>query len=118
MVEGVDDFERRLVTAVTGLKRRAAAALFERGEANMAIAKERTPVDEGVMRGTGHVADPVIEESEVSVTLAYGGPAEAYVVRQHEDLSLEHSVGEAKFLEKSVLEAAPTLVEDVANRMR
>ena len=38
----------------------------------------------------------------VAVEIGFGGPAEAYAVVQHEDLSYRHPVGQAKFLETAM----------------
>lgn len=105
----------------------AAAALYQEAELIMAEAKRRTPVDTGALRGSGHVVPPAREGLSTVVHLAYGGagainrhgvPVDAYAVHVHEDLEAHHPVGEAKFLERPLTEAAPYLAERVAMRMR
>ena len=44
----------------------------------------------GTLQGSGHVEPPVVEGTQVSVRLAYGGPASDYAEAVHEHLS-EHS---------------------------
>jgi hypothetical protein len=92
---------------------KAKKALFRGCEKVMTRSKrEFCPVDKGTMRSTGIV---VADEKEMSVTLAYGGPAAPYTVRQHEDETLVHKNGKsAKFLEKPLMEAAPTILADIA----
>lgn len=96
-----------------------ASSLYEEGEEIMTKAKDRTPVDEGTLRASGWVEKPKISgDKEVTVMLAFGGEAEAYALIQHEDLSLHHDVGEAKFLEKSVDEARSGMQGRLAASMR
>lgn len=75
-----------------------AAGLYQEGERIMAVSKTEVPVDQGVLRSTGHVQLPKEEAGRVSVTLGYGGPAAPYALRQHEELSYRHTVGKAKYL--------------------
>ena len=51
--------------------------------------------------GSGYVTDPVVQGNKVTVEVGFGGAAKDYVVVQHEDLTLSHPVGEAKFLERA-----------------
>lgn len=95
-----------------------AAALVQEAEVIMADAKARTPVDTGSLRGTGHVQPPQGEGDETSVTMGFGGPAAEYAVFVHENLTAHHPVGEAKFLERAVLAAAPDLAKRLAARVR
>ena len=83
--------------------RAAGAGLYAVGNNIIAEASTRVPVDLGVLRGSGYVTLPVIQNNNVTVEMGYGGPAEDYAVRQHEDTSLKHPEGgEAKFLESSM----------------
>lgn len=119
--------EARLNALATGLLQQAAAALSQEAEAIMTEAKERTPVETGALRASGHVVPPVLEGGEATIVLAFGGdgavnehgvPVDSYAVVVHEDLEAHHPVGEAKFLERPLLEHAPGLPEAVAARMR
>lgn len=83
----------------------AAAALFREGERIMTVAKGRTPVDTGALRGSGHVVPPETTAAGATVLLGFGGSAAPYAIYVHEDLTARHVVGEAKFLERSVDEA-------------
>ncbi len=52
------------------------------------------PVDEGTLRSTGRVEGPKHDEVELS----FGGAAAPYALEQHENVSLRHTVGEARYL--------------------
>lgn len=94
-----------------------ADALRAEAELEMTEAKERTPVDLGNLQGSGHVSEPVIAGNVISVELAFGGPAAPYAVHVHENLEADHPVGRAKFLESTVMEAAPHMAERVGARV-
>lgn len=78
-----------------------AAGIYALGNEVMTDAKKRSPVDLGTMRGSGYVTEPKDDGKTIELELGFGGPASDYVVRQHEDLGLRHTVGEAKFLERA-----------------
>lgn len=88
-----------------------ASALFIEAEAIMADSKELVPVDTGALRASGHVQHPKISAQGVEVEMGYGGAAEQYALIQHERLDYNHPSGEAKFLEKPVLEHADGMAE-------
>ena len=81
----------RLTLKVTGGERLAAtlrdfpgramaalgAGLFIEAEKTMSASKKLTPVDEGILRASGHVQLPVIQDARVTVKFGYGGPAGA-----------------------------------------
>lgn len=56
------------------------------------------PVDEGALRASGRVTGPEVRGSRAVVTLAFGGSAAPYALRQHEELQYRHTVGEARYL--------------------
>jgi hypothetical protein len=70
------------------------------------LSQQRCPVDSGTLR------DSCVVKSDLTlmqVTVGYGGAASSYAARQHEDLSLNHPVGQAKFLETAFNELVPTM---------
>jgi len=81
----------------------------------MTVAKERAPVDTGVMRASGFV-----DVNGETVSMGFGGASSDYVVRQHEDLTLRHpGGGQAKFLESAIDEAhsgAPAVIASYARK--
>lgn len=58
------------------------------------------PVDKGPLRASGRVEGP--EGINGVVTLSFGGAAAVYALVQHEDTSLRHKVGEARYLVRGV----------------
>jgi hypothetical protein len=53
------------------------------------------PRDEGILAGSGTVDGP---DQTGKVDLSFGGAAAPYALRQHEDLTLRHTIGEARYL--------------------
>jgi hypothetical protein len=68
---------------------RVAAALYQIAQQIMSEAKRRTPVasDGGVLRASGLVSQPVRDGRGVSVTMSFGGAADAYAIAVHEHIS-------------------------------
>lgn len=122
---------------VTREQMRAAAesAAFEECEAIMSDSKENyVPVDEGILRSSGHVVQPEWQGDALIVVLGYGGDAAAYAIAVHEHLS-DHSprswkvaeaagrpvrftVGGAKFLELPMMHAEADLPARLGARIR
>jgi hypothetical protein len=50
--------------------------------------------------------------------LGFGGPSAPYAVIVHENLNVRHQVGQAKFLERPLNEAARGLAERIAAEVR
>lgn len=91
-----------------------------RTEAELIMARSKAefvPVDLGVLRASGHVQQPVKKGGAVEVTLAYGGAAEAYALIQHERLDFQHRVGQAKYLERPMMDAMPGMGERIGARV-
>lgn len=114
VVTGVGGLTASLKALGENAKPKLAAALTQEAEAIMTAAKQQTPVDTGVLRDSGHVELPVIDADGVTVTMGFGGAAEAYALVQHEDLTLHHRVGKAKYLEQPFLERVNGLPERVS----
>lgn len=69
----------------------AANGSFDAAQQTMILAKELAPFEEGDMEMSGYVAHPTTTAAgATTVAMGFGGPSEAYVVRQHEDFSLNH----------------------------
>ena len=113
-IKGLDDLNEKIAEAVKRVKRDTADRLFLGAEIIMTDAKNRTPVLTGALRESGHVEEPKVTDSEISVRLAFGGPAAPYAVYVHERQGLHHPVGEAKFLENAVNAGAPHLLAALA----
>ncbi|MCK9570980.1 hypothetical protein M0R72_18675 [Candidatus Pacearchaeota archaeon] len=62
-------------------------------------AKEGCPVDGGTMRGSLGVER---DDKNSRCYVGGGGAAAAYVYRQHQDMTLNHTTGHAKFISRAV----------------
>ena len=117
-LRGVDAVDARLIAIGGSMRKQGAAALFAEAEIEMAEAKRRTPVDTGTLRASGFVEPPQMGfGKDITVTLGFGGAAAGYAVYVHEDLEAFHTVGQAKFLESTLLESAPFLAARIARRI-
>lgn len=117
-VRGTDALFRHLEMLFgRNLQTKLARALRAEAEIEMTEAKRRTPVKTGALRASGHVEGPIWERDDLYVRLVFGGPAAPYAVRVHEDLEAFHRVGQAKFLESTLMESVPYLARRVAERI-
>ena len=99
--------------------KRVGRALFQEGEAIMLISKrDFVPVDTGNLRATGAVEPPEFEDDVIRVRLVYGGPAALYAWTQHERLDYFHEVGQAKYLERPLMDRVPVLARNVAKNAK
>jgi hypothetical protein len=99
--------------------RGGARALYMVGEIIITDAKANyVPVRDGILRASGFVREPVITHDNASVTIGFGGAAEAYALEQHERLDYHHTVGGPKYLERPVLAHAGEVREIIAREMR
>lgn len=118
-ITGLDSFSRRRGVVGRAVRRAVAAELYGEAEEIMATSKaEYVPVDQGVLRSTGHVQPPVDDGNQITVTLGYGGPAAPYALMQHESLHFKHRVGRAKYLEIPLVQAAGGMARRMAPRIR
>lgn len=92
-------------------------AMYQEAQVEMTEAKKRTPVDTGTLRASGYVEPPKRSGRNISVTLGFGGAAEAYALYVHEDLEAFHKTGQAKFLESVLKESAPSMADRIAKRI-
>ena len=76
------------------------------------LADENCPTDSGTMKGTH-----AVERSQDEVVVGYGGPAAPYTVRQHEDVTLHHPSGEAKWLENAFNKTKSKVPERIKARV-
>jgi hypothetical protein len=117
-IDGLDQLQRRLTELAQGLGAEVGNALRAEAEIEMTEAKRRTPVLTGALRGSGHVTGPTFRGRDITVELKFGGPAAPYAVAVHENLEAFHKNGEAKFLERPLMESAPHLAARVARRIK
>lgn len=102
---GSDQLVANLRTSSRRSAKAAERAVYEFGETEMREMKKRTPVDTGALRNSGFVEKPTRVGTKVSVSLGFGGQADAYAIFVHEDLDVFHRVGEAKFVESVLNES-------------
>ncbi len=107
---GVDDAKKTFRQLPNRARAALGEQLYREAETIMTASKRLAPVDEGIMRASGVVDKPVTRGTTVTVLLGYGGVAKPYALIQHERLDFHHRVGEAKFLERPVNEAASGVI--------
>lgn len=117
-VSGVEALLANLGMFGQAAERAAKAALYQEAETVMTASKELVPVDTGALRGSGHVQQPVERGSRIEVSLGYGGPAAPYALVVHEDMKARHPTGEAKYLERPLLDAERGMLGRIADRIR
>jgi len=115
-ITGEKEMLAKLMKYQKDYKKAFAKALYKAAEKIMTKSKrDYVPVDLGALRSSGHVSSPRISKVNVTVQLSYGGPSAPYAIVQHENLDYAHTVGEAKYLEKPMMEAMKTLASDLVN---
>ena len=129
-IKGSGAIRKRLKKMERKLPLEVAAALYQEALVITANSMRRTPVDVTTKKGGGTLRDshetsaPRWKGKNLFVDIQVGGPAAPYAVIVHERIlapsgrPVKHIVGEAKFLEKAVLEAEPTLRDKVAKRIK
>jgi hypothetical protein len=81
-------------------------------ESILARSDMAVPYETGELRDSGRVTvDPLTLEAAVSYDTLYA-------VRQHEDMTLAHPAGSAKYLENAMNQARPTLGHLIAAHVR
>lgn len=105
--------EAALRKKLEAVRRAAEAALYQGASIIMTEAKQRAPVDVGTLRNSGYVTLPSRQGGDTFVEAGFGGAAKAYAVRQHEELSYRHEVGEAKYLENAINEKEQQVREHI-----
>jgi len=124
---GQKELAAKLTEAVAKAPALLAQALFTEANVIMTAAKKLTPVggppyspydkSPGTLRASGTVKAPEIGAGMVSVELGFGGAASVYAMIQHEHTEYPHHVGQAKFLQTAMMDAAPTFGEAIAARL-
>lgn len=99
----------KMAGRVQAAGRRATRAAAERLRA---LALPRTPLDQGPLRASAKVRNV---NAEAVALVTYDS---IYAVYQHEGVSFNHSVGEAKFLERPLTENKGQLLTIMAEVMR
>ena len=127
---GMDALQLRLFEAHLNAMKALGGALYLEGQTIMTRSKKIVPVDDAYLKNSGHVAGPEYSAHVATVTLGYGGAAAAYALVQHENEAFHHpslarqakgetrGQGEAKYLQRPVLEAQAGLHNRLARRIK
>lgn len=95
-----------------------AQGVYAEASAIMLTAKRRVPLDQGTLRASGIVNQPVVFGTSWSLTMGFGGAASAYALIQHENLTFNHRAGRsAKYLENPVIEDLGFFQDNLAKRV-
>lgn len=116
-VVGVVEMQAKFSGMVKGTPKQIAKAL----KAEMNIEKreviQRTPKLTGALRDSIEVLEPVIEGREVSCQMTAGDDDVNYAVVVHENLEVDHPVGQAKYMESVLNESGPHMADRLARRL-
>ena len=111
---GISAIGPRVETRMRGVMRAVA-------ESRLTEMKRRTPVapiDGGTLRSSLHVTGPRPTAAGQEVGWAAGGPSAPYAAVQHEDTTLRHTTGQAKFIDSVVFEQSTAMVAEIAAGIR
>lgn len=132
-------YRSNLPQVLAALEHGSNCALENIGQQLLAEAVRRAPLDRGPLRESGAavVNGEVIARGDASGAVAYSGNAGRevqdgvsvlvvgfgggdvdYAIRQHEDLSFRHDVGQAKYLEAPYLEQRSDYREEMQKVIR
>lgn len=93
-------------------------ALYQEALIEMKESMARTPVDTGALRASHVVVGPNFKGKSVECAIQVGGSSIDYAWYVHENLEAHHEVGQAKFLESTLLESRPYMADRVARRLK
>jgi hypothetical protein len=109
VINGLAEALSRIGKMGDGLLSAITETVDEEHEEIMQLAKERTPVDTGALKASGHVIPAKISGNIVQSAGQFGGESAPYALIVHEDLTKHHPVGRAKFYESAMQEKAPNV---------
>ena len=112
---GAKEVKAVLARLIARAPQELGGALYREAESIMTSAKAITPVDTGVLKGSGHVQIPKVLGTQVSVELGFGGAASGYAVYVHEDPNARHTPPtQYKYLEQPVRAAESGMLARLA----
>lgn len=118
-LDGVKEMERNLSGIAKEFPKDAGAALLNAAEAVLTLSlRVYVPVDLGPLRASGQTAGPEHTRKLIIVVIAFGSPTVDYAVVQHEEPDFQHTVGEYKYLETPLMQAAGSLAANLARELR
>lgn len=111
-VKGITTVTANISRLRKNLPKAALAALYADAQQIEAVSRSRTPVLTGALRDSH---ETILFEGEARVTITVGGSDAPYAIYVHENLSANHPIGQAKFLETALLEAVPEMAGRIAS---
>ena len=117
-VKGTQATARHIAALGARVETRIQGVLRAVAESRLTEMKQRTPVKDGALRSSLHVTRPRRTVSGQEVGWAAGGPSAPYAAVQHEDTTLRHTTGQAKFIESVVFEESTAMVAEIAAGIR
>lgn len=117
MLMGADELIRKLQQIAKDAPQEFGRALYQEALVSQKEAMQRCPVDTGALRASHETSQPNISGGEISVSISAGGPSAPYAQAVHYDLQAHHPVGEALWLERTIVESIPFLPQRLADRI-
>src|SRR6267143_5406309 len=123
---GVSEMRAKLKAIAAKFPDVVGAAIYQEGQIEMTESKRRCPVSPtpapkgvvpGTLRASGTVHPPERVGRRISVTLSYGGAAQAYDVVQHENPDYIHTTGQWKYLESVLRESRSHMAARIGARI-
>ena len=96
------------------VEKQSARILNEVGQPRVAKMKARVPVKDGHLRASIRLSPAKRTRQGVEVYWQAGGTTTAYALRQHEDLTYKHTVGEALYIRSVVYGDAKQMRDELA----
>lgn len=90
VVKGMGKLKANLQRYSKDTQDATARGQYAAGQIIMLDAKRRCPKEDGFLEGSGYCTRPKAGSRGTNVEMGFGGPSSAYVVRQHEDVTLNH----------------------------
>lgn len=113
-VKNTEEMVRALQTFAEAWPSEVGQAAWEVGARVLNVSRRMCPVDTGFLRGSAYEGEPVVQDGHVWVEIGYGADYSFWV---HENLTAQHHPPtQAKFLEVPLIQAAPTMVEELLKR--
>ena len=107
---GADEVRRNLERLAKGILPEAGRALATEAKPIEKESRRRTPVDEGELRDSHRISEPKIIGGVVAVVISAGNESTRDKdITVHENMEAAHAGGQAKFMQSSTLDAAPSL---------
>lgn len=110
-VVGLENVTRNLNEEIKKLTRVTFAGLLDAGLQIQNVAQSRTPVDTGNLKASAYTRKAMGGRLAVEI-----GFTASYAIYVHENLEARHTNGEAKFLERAILDNKDAIIEIIRRR--